>query len=217
MKTKVLFAFTVCAALLSSPMQAALTLTFTGTMNVTTSGDFDRYDGSTWTYTFVSSNTEYQDVRGYAGVVSDSVTLTISGASNPDDNGTFSLVESNTTVFAVFPNVGNSFYGLLDTETVAGQFYLGETGPYVMNLFPNGPSVLASSPTAGSTVELADFDGIEVVSSAVSINLSKDNPINGTQYTYNATVSASVPEPATYAALAGVCALAWCAYRRRRS
>lgn len=209
MKLKTVLLGLACAALLSTPAQAVINLSISFTPVSSNGGDTNGFIGSTWNFVMTSSQTEYVNVSGLTAVVSDSVTLTISGAGNPGYNGSYPLVETNTTNFTAFPSYFNTQYFLNTTTGAASTFNFGSPVLTVSGVSGFGPDVVSSQPWPGDPIEASDFEG--ALLSAINIL------IEGEVYDFGSgTMGAAVPEPSTYAALFGLAALGVAALRRQR-
>ena len=101
--------FSLLSALcLANVASAAIQLSFSGTVDVGELGDPYQIDGSTWSFTFTSSDTVYSDLTGDSSVPYlniDSAILTVSGAENEALNGTYDFSDQS-------PIFVNGYYGL---------------------------------------------------------------------------------------------------------
>ena len=148
MKIKTTLLAACAAVLLALPASAALQLTITfSPVFLSSGGDPIGFGNSTWTLQYNSSQTNYSDLAGFAAVVSDSATLTVTGATDDDYNGTFAIVETVTTNFASLPNAGGTGYIGIDTGGASADFDFGTPAVNVLSIAPQGAAV--SSPSIG--------------------------------------------------------------------
>ncbi|WOO40133.1 hypothetical protein [Rubellicoccus peritrichatus] len=207
MKIKTALLAVCVAALLSPSTQAALQLTISSTVTFNSGTDTYGFDGSTWTFQFNSSQTNYIATFGRASVITDSASLTVSGATDPDYNGTFAITESTTTNFGSYPNPFGGF------------MLIGGNANLAISSFDFGPAATVSSfglaglplsnPGATDPIELSDWQGASVTDT--------DFEIDGSDFSFDGgTVAAVVPEPRNYAILAGLAALGIVILRCRR-
>lgn len=166
---------------------------------------------STWTFEFTSTQTNYTTLfPGSAGFVSDSVSLTITGAANNDYNGTYALTENSTTDFGIVMDIVsgdglvNGIRMMKDSDDGSSSaFTFGSPAVSVTGFYLNGTP--ASEVGVGEVIDPSDLLGI---------TLGGDGFINGASYTYTGSVIA-VPEPSAFAGIFGLVALL--AARRRNA
>lgn len=129
-----------------------------------------------------------------------SATATFSRTS-PTSNGPFSLATNG--------NVGSGLTGAGGTDPIAPtDTYLFDSGISVGAPMAIGDTFVLS---AGS-VTIANFAGLAPSSGSYNTFLADTNGKN-----LGVGITSSVPEPSTYAALAGVAMLAFAAWRRKRA
>ena len=209
-----------CAAfLITLPAQALFILDVSFSVvhdtEVDGSTDPNGFDGSTWTFQFISDQTNYvpYDSR-YPSVIADSASLSISGATNAVYNDTFAIAEA-TTDFLFMPNV-QEFLAYVAISGVGGptSFTFGSPSLGVSG-FLAATTSLTVTPAPGMTdlIELSDWQGLVVGDTGVTVGTGTFVFNNGI-----VTVSdtAAVPEPSTYAAFAGLGILGFAGLRRWR-
>ena len=204
MKLKTALLAACASALLTLPAQASLNLTITSTVTFIAGTDPFGFGGSTWTFQFNSSQTNYVETLGIASVITDSASLTVSGATNPAYNGTFAIADTNTTNFASLPNSSGDLYVGLNAVGSAAAFTFGPAAS-VSGFFLLGTA--QSNPGSTDLIELSDWQGASV---------SNTLDINGDVFVFGPGIVNAVPEPSTYAALAGLAVLGVVALRHRK-
>lgn len=208
MKKLVVLSYLIIS-IFSSQQAAGIVITWTYTLSFDGGTDSGGMDGSTWTYVATLGDT-YATFGSYVGVSSESIQLTISGASDNDYNGTFAISERDTTNFLFVPYVigGNSLI-MRDTNTNSGDFSFGSSdGLSVFNLGLNDPTpVLSSAPSVGSTVSASDFVGL-TFSNGHNLGLTSANTANAAVSPSEFTISSvSVPEPSAFVFILGLATL----------
>ncbi len=113
-------------------------------------------NGSTWSFRSVISQSNYGGLLpdNAAAAIPGSVQLTVSGSSVPANNGTFTLMERDTTDFVIFPDLRGTILWD-DTSGGVSDFTFGTV---VVNFFaPEGSNV--ASPVPGDPILANHFDG----------------------------------------------------------
>ena len=208
---KALMPLAVGAIFWTTTASAALFLNVSFTPTLTSGDDTWGFDGSTWSFTWTFNQATYSDINSNAAIVSDSASLTVSGATNSAYNGTFALADATTGAFLAVPNsVGTLFMGV-NTLNNDSQFSFGQPALTVSEVTLSGSSI--ADPAIGSPVLTSHFDGAMVGDATVKILLGGDEG----NYDFGSAQVVAVPEPATYAILVGLGMLAFAVIRRRKS
>ncbi|MDF3128535.1 hypothetical protein P0Y35_04945 [Kiritimatiellaeota bacterium B1221] len=160
------------------------------TFNPTLNGGVDTEGvvGSTWTFTYEITDTVYSDFYSGAAVLSDSATLTVSGVTNPNYNGVFSIVESTATDFVFWPNFGGNAYISYNPVSGSESFFTFGDAPNTVSvqaLALQGSS--SATVSIGGPVEPSHFDGLVVSDAGISVG--------STVYAFNNGVITVIPEP----------------------
>ncbi|MDP0501056.1 MAG: PEP-CTERM sorting domain-containing protein [Verrucomicrobiota bacterium JB022] len=219
MKSLLFAALALPATLAADP---ALTLEFTIYLQAE-GADVLGLNGSSFTFNLESSESQYQSVEVQGDLIPaiayDSMSITIMGSDEWD--GTFGLQtlgafnnhyglagiggELEEFIFAPLFPAGNTM-GAMDSFLVVGELFV--IGPMqVAAVFPEV--------AIGDSVNYADFEDLDY---QVIFNQLQISTGEGSFETYNfsLTPAPAVPEPTTYAALLGLGAFAFAAWRRRR-
>ncbi len=231
--------FAIALMALAAPAASAQTLLANVAANYRTSGTIsDSYGSGVWNYyasTTVNPNSgtltglTYRSVGnggnmgyGYAPSGSYSVPAVSNGKLFVDGATPIAGTE-----LAWHPNNGSPVYTVLrwtagageaGTATIAG--YLSKTGEpggtVDFHVFVNGVEELTFSSLTGTTSQNFSVARYVNVGDTISFVLGNgSNGYGGDESRISATITSSIPEPATVAALCGVVALGAVAWRRR--
>lgn len=208
MKVKTLF-LTICAAsLLAGNASAFLSIIVSLQPTLLAGPDPRGFNGSTWTFRFNSSQTNYIPyLNDHPLVISDNATLTVSGAGDPAYNGTFTIVEQTSTNFYSYPNFNDNANIGRREGIGAPSFSFGPDSIQINNFLLQATAI--ANPGTMDSIQVSDWQGIIVDGPALLIE--------GNVFDFGTgTVEALVPEPSTYAALAGLAVLGVVIFLRRQ-
>lgn len=228
--TKTISLITTCCSLMAAQLiQAAplrIDLNFTLDMEEMLppepSVDYIGLKDTVWTLTYIVEDPVYvpktdQWASQLSALVSSSITLTISGASNPDLNGTFDIVFNSSPNGLIVPRYSsNGAYGVwgLNEAGVLGSFTFSSLNLEASGLLINSTSP-SQVPPLGSEATTADFDGLIITGGQVVVS----NGIYASSYAMkNGTIHATelIPEPSVYAVALSALSLLVVAFRRHR-
>jgi|GEM_PF-2000083 len=211
MKIKTKFLSVCAAALLTLPALASIQLSVSFSPILQSGTDPNGFENSTWTLVYNSSQSTYDEPSGGADVsilISESASLTVTGADNADYNDTFAITDSETTNFGFVPDAfGNAFFGT-NTDGSGASFSFGAPSIAVNGLVLRG--AVQASPLPGDPVEMSHWSGNNV-QTAGSLSVGSGN------FSIPLSSISAIPEPVTFSYLfAGLVALALMANRRRK-
>jgi hypothetical protein len=90
-------------------------------------------------------------------------------------------------------------------------------GTVAFSIFVNGEQRYAQSDIAAGSTHAYDFTANILAGQSVDFVLGNNgNGFGGDESLISGTISSAIPEPSTYAALAGLAALGWVMLRKRR-
>lgn len=216
MKTKSLFfalVYAACLMMLCPMLQAQTIITFSNN-TFYGSGSFDDllFDGATWTISFESSQTTYENNSGYAVLYSDTVTLTVTGASDDTYNTTETITNfggDGDLSFMIALNSSNSIQALVSNDFTEAVFFF--QGLEILDFYLEGVNP-NTAPSPGDPVQASDFTDFSVdgsfetgISTATIYGINSDSA-------FEVTV---IPEP-TSASVLGLALAYWAARRRSR-
>ncbi len=187
-KTKLLAVF--FTVLLTLPSQANLNLSVSfGPLLNSSSVDTYGFVGSTWTLDFSISQTHYSDAFGFSSFLSDSSSLTVTGAGSAAYNGTFEIIGSSANSGFLKNVGGNDYFGT--SATYGGMvFSFGSPAIEVSGLLLQGNSI--SSPSIGDPILASDWQGLAVSQSAFIVD---GESFEAPESIVSATV---IPEPSSF-------------------
>ncbi|MDP0501002.1 MAG: PEP-CTERM sorting domain-containing protein [Verrucomicrobiota bacterium JB022] len=201
----------LCTATLSASI--SLEFSFTATAS---GADPLGLDGATFSF-FASSDDEvYSDFGGFAYLEFDTIQLTLSGSSMSD--GTYSLTELNSGPIGAVPDAGSdTSILLLDSGGGPVDFTVGSFFE-LRNFSPYSSASVGGFVNPGDAVLPEHFDGLVVDGAGFpSFNIRTLPDLGYYSYTYAPFTVSVIPEPGVYGALAGLGALGFVAYRRKRA
>lgn len=221
MKLKTTLLAASAAALLAISARAEVTLTYAYTVSTSDIENYLGLVGSTFTFEFTSSNTHYDDLSGFAVFQAQTGSLTISGATVAAANGTYAMVPSGTSTYLFAPDLAGN--ARLAAKSDGGQPLEFAIGP--INGFNLDFASLSFAATAlqsvlpGDPIEVSDWQGMTVTEDGeMRIIFAEFSDDTFYELTPAGTLGAvvNVPEPSTYAVLAGLVAIGLVVLRRRR-
>ncbi|MDP0501003.1 MAG: PEP-CTERM sorting domain-containing protein [Verrucomicrobiota bacterium JB022] len=172
-------------------------------------------NGSTFTFVATTSQETYQpmDIFGFPSLTWDEVSLSITGSASND--GSYILSPTASANIYAIPSYSNT--ALLFLDDVLNYAFFDAELQFRIHGFSGEAASVTSAISAGDAVMPEHFEGLAFAPAVFDVRTLGDNDYreyNHDAYTVNIV---AVPEPSTYAAIAGLGVLGLVAYRRKRA
>ncbi|MEM6314332.1 MAG: hypothetical protein AAF743_09610, partial [Planctomycetota bacterium] len=158
-KRSTLLAALPAALLVALPAIASAQLALTTTFDIAADGadpDPNGFNGSTWSITYTTDQTTYEDFGGNASFTVDTVDITVSGAGNAAYNGTFNDVpEIGGGIFRI-NGFGGSGFGDVPTNRPQINFGPDDLDVLLIGVVTELPGVTF---TPGAPILASDWNG----------------------------------------------------------